>query len=443
MAHEFRFPDVGEGIKEGKIVKWLVKVGDTVNADDSIAEVETDKAVVELPAPESGTILKRNGKEGDTIHVGDSLVVIGKPGEDTNNIENPRQAGENEHVSTGVVGEVPKEEQPEVQIKQIERRPDSDETAVMATPAVRALAKDLGLDLSKIEATGLGGRITEQDVKEAPGQKQNTTSKVSKTEDTGSTPSPSSAPQQASKVKIKAKNDFFGYIEHVDYKGMRKAIGEHMEKAWTAPTVTHMEKIDVTELYKLREAEKKQIEKTMGIKLTYLAFIVKATAKALEKHPMLNAQLDKENEDIIIKKYYNIGIAVDTGNGLVVLVIKVVQDKSVIQIAKEIIELAEKGRHKKLDAMEMRGGTFTITNIGSIGGVYATPVLNSPETAILGVMRMLDEALVINNKVEIRKTMNFVLTFDHRITDGAEAARFMNTLKQNLEDRELLLLDLK
>lgn len=443
MAHKFTFPDVGEGIKEGKIVKWMVNEGDQVDSDQSIVEIETDKAVVEIPAPEPGYILKRYGEEGSTINVGDVLVIIGEKGESPEKAEKLPlpQEKQPEKDSTGVVGEVP-EHVAEVTIPKVEKVQQASQ--IMATPAVRALAKELGVDVMLVEATGLGGRITEQDVQDAVKKQVSQQTTPQEAAKPLVTQKPSQQPTaQKTATKIRPNHDFFGYIEYLPYKGMRKAIGEHMQKAWHSPMVTHMEKIDATELHKIREAEKGTIEKERGVKLTYLGFIIKACMLALKDHPYLNAVLDEENEEIIVKKYFNIGIAIDTGDGLVVPVIKAVQDKSIIQIAKEIIELAQKARDKKLDPMEMRGGTFTITNIGSIGGIYATPILNSPEVAILGVMRMSDEPMAINGRTKIRKTMNLVLTFDHRVVDGAEAARFMNTLKKHLEDRELLLLELK
>ena len=231
-----------------------------------------------------------------------------------------------------------------------------------------------------------------------------------------------------------------GYVDHVPLKGIRKAIARHMvESVKHIPHVTTMDEADVNELVKLREREKVKAQE-QGIKLTYLPFIMKACIAALTEFPLLNASLDEENEDIIAKKYYSIGFAVDVdGEGLVVPVIKYADRKSILDIAKELQELSEKARERKLDLNDMRGGSFSITNYGSIGGMFATPIINYPESAILGLGRIYDKPVVVEGRIEIRKILPLSLVFDHRIADGAYATRFLNTVIQQLQNPDKLL----
>jgi pyruvate dehydrogenase E2 component (dihydrolipoamide acetyltransferase) len=242
-------------------------------------------------------------------------------------------------------------------------------------------------------------------------------------------------------VHVSKKYDFFGYVDRIPLKGVRKVTAEHMTKsAYTAPHVTHMDEVDVTELAELREREKATAEKKQ-IHLTYLPFIVKALIAALKEHPLLNASLDDEHGEIIIKKYYNIGIAVDTPDGLIVPVVKNAQDKSIMEIAKEIEDLAQRAQTRKLDLMDMRGSSFTITNIGVIGGLHATPIINWPDVAILATGKIYDKVVYKDEKITVRKHLPFSIAFDHRVVDGAEVARFANALRQRLEDPGMLMME--
>ncbi len=418
MPIEFKFPDVGEGITEGEIVKWRVKEGDTINEHDTLVEIETDKAIVEIPSPASGTILKIYHKEGDTVKVGETLVSIGEKGEKPAPVVKP----------AGAVGyleeapeEVPQKKEPVV------TREVAESQLVLATPAVRRLARDLGIDLSKVRGTGADGRITEEDVRKFAQQ-----SGAKKIEE--------KLPQV--QARIEKKYDVFGYIERIPLKGVRKSIAKHMvESIFTAPHVTHMDEVDVTRLHNHREREKR-IAEAKGIKLTYMPFIIKACIAALKKHPSFNAAFDDEHEEIILKKYYNIGIAVDTENGLMVPVIKGADQKNIFSLAREIVELAERARSRELDLADFKGGTFTITNIGSLGGIFATPIINHPEVAILAVGRIVDRLVVDKEKkIHVRKILPLSLAFDHRVVDGADAAEFMNALKERLEDPDLLMME--
>ncbi len=416
MAKEFKFPDVGEGVQEGEIVKWHVKEGDEVKEHQTIADVETDKAIVEMPSPYSGKILKIHYKEGDTVKVGETLIVVGEEG------ESPEVKAEKVFKSAGVVGYL--EEAPEEEIKKEvkEAKPPSIEAGVLATPYVRKLAKELNVDIIKVKGTGPNGRITEGDVKQAAGQK------VEKPAE----------PKQVGIIGVR-KYDMWGYIDRVPLKGIRKVIAEHMTKsAFTAPHVTHFDEADVTKLKETRDEAKKDAE-MKGIKLTYLPYVVKAVFAALKQYPKFNATLDEENQVIIAKKYFNIGIAVDTEDGLMVPVIKRVDQKSLLDVAREAGELSEKARTRKIDLMDLRGGSFTVSNIGSIGGYYATPIINYPEVALLMVGKMFDKIVLEDDKMKVRKIMPLSLSFDHRVIDGADAARFVNVVKQYLESPELIL----
>ena len=416
MPKEFKFPDIGEGIEEGEIVKWHVKVGDKVEEHQVVGEVETDKAVAEIPSPYSGTVLKINFKEGETVKVGQVLFVIGDEGEKVLETKGPvfKAAG-----AVGYLEEAPEED--EIKPQTVISRPVSAEVQVIATPVIRKLAKDLGVDIMQVTGTGPDGRITEDDIK-----------KTSENKDVSE--------EKAPAMKITKKYDMWGYVDHIPLKGIRKSIAKHMvESVKHIPHVTTMDEVDVTKLVELREREK-VIAQEKGIKLTYLPFIMKACIAALKEFPLLNASLDEGNEDIIVKKYYNIGFAVDVdGEGLVVPVIKGADAKNIFDIAKEMQELAEKARQKKLDLFDMRGGSISITNYGSIGGLFATPIINYPESAIIGVGRIYEKPLAIQGKVEIRKVLPLSLVFDHRIADGAYATRFLNIIISQLQDPDQLL----
>lgn len=418
MLKEFKFPDIGEGIEEGEIVRWYIKEGDKVEEHQVVGEVETDKAVAEIPSPYSGTVLKINFKEGETVKVGQVLFVIGEVGE---KVETKPEVKAPKFTAAGAVGYLEEAPEEEVKPKPVITRHSTAEPQVLATPIVRKLAKDLGADITKIPGTGPEGRITEEDVRKAGETKETPEEKVPE-------------------IKKVRKYDMWGYIDHVPLKGLRKAIARHMvESVKHIPHVTAMDEVDVTKLVILREQEKVKAQQ-QGIKLTYLPFIIKACISGLKEFPLLNAILDEENEDIIIKKYYNIGFAVDVdGEGLVVPVIKYADRKSILDIARELQELSEKARTRKLDLNDMRGGSFSITNYGSVGGMFATPIINYPESAILGVGRIYEKPAVVEGKIEIRKILPLSLVFDHRVTDGAYAARFLNAIISNLQNPEKLL----
>jgi pyruvate dehydrogenase E2 component (dihydrolipoamide acetyltransferase) len=417
MAYEFKFPDIGEGLTEGEIVRWLVKEGDEVKEGQPLVEVETDKALAEIPSPRTGVILKILAKEKEIVKVGQVIVVFGEKGE-------ALAAPPPKPKSVGVVGELEEapEEAPSIVAKAEPVKTPLVSEHALATPAVRALAKELGVDINKVKGTGPEGRVLEKDVRQFAEGKEK----------------PAGPEKKIAKVK---KYDLYGYVDRIPLRGVRRSIAKAMVKSkYTAPHVTAMDEADVTALWKIREKEKKAAEKK-GIKLTILPFIVKAVIAGLSEHPYLNASLDDENEEIILKKYFNIGVATDTPEGLMVPVVKNAKDKSILQIADELTKLVEKARNRTIDLADLKGGTFTISNYGALGGIYATPIINYPEVAILGVGKIKDTPVVRNGKLVVRKILSLALSFDHRVVDGGEGARFLNTVIARLEDPDLILLE--
>lgn len=415
MAKEFKFPDIGEGITEGEIVKWLVKEGDTVAEDQTLAEVETDKAVVEVPSPYAGTVLKRHFQEKDIVKVGQTLITIGESGEslvETEAAPRPTEALE---------AEAPEAEKPAPAVVGQIKDTSQEIRDILATPKVRRLALQLGVDIKTVAGSGPQGRITEDDIQSAAA--------------TAKAPEPPSKPA----LKVKSKYDFYGNLNRIRLRGVRRATARKMaESVAHAAHVTHFDEADVTALDVLRKKMKSEAEKTGG-KLTYLPFVIRAVVEALKLHPMLNASLDMEEEEIIVKEYYNIGIAVDVPDGLIVPVIKFADQKTLFELASEIVALAETAKDRSLDLADLKGGTFTITNVGMLGGEYATPIINYPEVAILATLKIADRARVVEGEIKIVKTLPLCLSFDHRVIDGAEAARFTNDLIALLEAPEKLL----
>jgi len=426
MTYSFKFPDVGEGIHEGEIVKWLVKEGDKVKADEPLGEIETDKAIVEMPSPKSGKILKIHVTAGGIIHVGETMVTILEEGETEEDakigIKEKKSKAKEIPYTGSVVGFV--EEAKDVSpIYGAKAHAVSASISgggvgggagsIQATPAVRNLAKQLNVDMANVKGTGADGRITIEDVQKAAGA-------VKKEEHIG--------------IKVIKKYDFFGYIERIPLHGIKKAVAAKMaESIFTAAQLTNMHTADVTKLAELREKEKPDYEKD-GIKLTFMPYIVKAVASCLKEHPYLNASL--EGEDIVLKKYYNIGIAVDTEDGLFVPVVKGADAKDIKTIAKDIEKLANDARSRKVNLMDLKGGSFSVSNLGSVGVEFFTPIINYPESAILGIGRVMEKPVARNGKIEIRKALPLSLTYDHRIVDGAQAARFMKDLIEKLESCE-------
>ncbi len=410
MVFEFRLPDVGEGVAEGEVIKWLVKEGAEVKENQPLVEIMTDKVNVEIPSPKNGTILKLMAKEGQAVKVGQVLLVIGEKGEQTAApVPSPAAAPAIAHPSARPLSSHPPPAPTPVAPKQPQE--------ILATPATRKLARDLGVDLAPMQGSGPGGRITDDDVK--------------RHKESGGRPS-------AVAVTVAGPR---GPEERIQMRGIRRKVAEHMAKSKEITAqVTHVDEVDMTEVVHLREKAKAATEKR-GVKLTYLPFIIKALIPALKEYPYLNASLDDEKGEIVLKKYYNVGIATDTEQGLVVPVIKNADHKSITQLAEEITTLSDKARAGQLALDEVQGSTFTITNVGGIGGVFATPIINYPEAAILGVHKVTERPVARDLQIQVRHMTYLSLSFDHRVLDGAMAARFMNVIKQYLEDPKLLLLE--
>jgi len=525
---EFELPDVGEGVAEGEIVAWHVTEGDEVEEDQVLAEVETDKAVVDLPSPVAGTVRELHAKEGEVVPVGDVVITIDVAGEEPDEVEVEPETGneaETDETATDDTGETP-------------------DGRVFAPPNVRRLARELDVDLAAVDGSGPGGRVTEGDVRvtaEREHTDEETAEAVTESAETGdgaqtegetASASPGRDGQQApavesadrdrtlaapatrklareegidiDEVPTEKTRDGEAFVEPEDvhaygeatataaaadtepaeatagtgpageaatadtaaeageapdvttepYRGVRRTIGQQMERsAYTAPHVCHHDTAVVDDLVRTR-ADLKPRAAEQDVRLTYVPFVMKAIVAGLREYPVLNTELDEENEQILYKHYYNIGLAVATDAGLMVPVVEDVDEKGILELAAEANTLAERARNRDITHEEMQGGTFTITNFGAIGGEYATPIINYPETAILGLGAIEQRPVVAETEasatsddpastgeVVARHTLPLSLSIDHRVIDGAEAAGFVNTVIEHLENPTLLLLE--
>lgn len=426
MKFEFRFPDIGEGIAEGTLIKWLVNEGESINEGDSVAEVETDKVTTEIPSPRTGKVSELKFEEGDIIEVEDVFIVIDTSDGSNEHEENLVEKVEEEETA-GVVGEVvaSSEEIPastegiEISSSQATKK------KVLATPVARKLAKDLKVDIGTVEGTGPNGRVMKEDIRKA---KDN----ISNVEDTKV-----ESIEKTSKAYVSENEE---NVERIPLSRIRKTIAEKMsESRFTIPHTTAMDEVDITKLDEFRK-KYKNIFKDENIKLTYLPFIIKATIAVLKELPEFNSEFDEENQELVLKHYYNIGIATDTDRGLMVPVLRDAHKKSIVEIAREIEDLSTRAKENKIELSELKGGSFSLTNYGSIGGIFGIPIINYPESAILGVGRMSKKPIVVDDEIVIGKILPLSLSYDHRIIDGASGARFLNKLKELLMDPELLLL---
>jgi pyruvate dehydrogenase E2 component (dihydrolipoamide acetyltransferase) len=423
---EFRLPDLGEGIHEGEIIKWHVQVGDVVKADDPLVDVETDKAAVTIPSPVGGRIVRLGGNVGDTVTVGAVIAVI------------------DETVA----------EQQEAPEAAPPKRPPAEETApagpaerpVPAAPATRRLARELGVDLRLVTPTGPGGRITPEDVrrvaegKQAPAPPPQPPAEAERAETEAAARVATAIPY----LDLAPLPDFaqWGPVDRQPLRSIRRKVAYKMVTSKIlVPHVAHMDEADVTLLEEFRHRENERRRGQPGARLTLLAFVIKAVTAGLRATPAFNASLDPFKGEIIYKKYYNVGIAVDTGRGLVVPVIGDTDRKSIVAISSAIEDLARRAREGTIEVSELQGGTFTITNVGPIGGTALIPAVNYPEVAILGMGRVQEKPVVRDRQIVIRKMLPLTLSFDHRVADGADAARFVSEMVRELSDPNLLLLE--
>lgn len=407
MTRPFALPDLGEGLTEAEIVKVLVREGDVIAEDAPLLEVETDKAQVEIPSPMAGRVDKVHVQPGQTVRVGQVLVTF---------------ADESVAATAGVA------------VAAVEGRGDG---PVPATPATRRLARELGIDLRAITPSGRGGRVTDDDVRAAAG---------------GGAAPPAAMPATAPTAKPLTpvaveppplpRFEQWGPIERQPLSHLRRTIAERMALSATlVPHVTHFDRADITDLDALirRHAD---AARGHGVTLTLTSFLLKACALALREHPTFNGSLDPAAGELILKRYFHLGVAVATERGLIVPVLRDVDKKPLVELARELQALAQRVREGKASLDDLRGGTFTVTNIGALGGTGAIPIINYPEVAILGVARGREEPVAREGKVVVRLLLPLSLTFDHRVADGADGARFATAIVRRLEQPDQLLLEL-
>lgn len=427
MSFVFRLPDIGEGIHEGEIVKWFVKVGDQVKEDDILAEVQNDKAVVEIPSPVEGTVEEILVDEGTVAVVGDALIRFDAPGYEDLKLKGDEhhEANEEAKVETNVVST------PVVVEIDANKR-------IIAMPSVRKFAREQSVDIRQVAGSGKNGRVLKADIEQfLVGGAPVVETQTSVMESAQSVEETVSAP--VTPIPVILEGEFPETREKMS--GIRKAIAKAMvHSKHTAPHVTLMDEVDVTALVAHRK-KFKDIAAEKGVKLTYLPYVVKALVSTLREFPEFNRSLDDATNEIIQKHYYNIGIAADTEKGLLVPVIKHADRQSVFAISNEINELAVKARDGKLLPHEMKGASMSITNIGSAGGQWFTPVINHPEVAILGIGRISEKPVIKNGEIVAAPVLALSLSFDHRIIDGATAQHALNHLKRLLSEPELLLME--
>ncbi|MBD3276518.1 MAG: branched-chain alpha-keto acid dehydrogenase subunit E2 [Candidatus Marinimicrobia bacterium] len=467
MAKEFKLPELGENVEAGDIVDILVGEGDSVNEDQTLLEIETDKAVIEVPAPFEGKIEKVHVSKGDSVDVG-QLIFTYEPGaageaaEETEaepEAEKAEQAEKEEEAETTPAAEektaeeetaeeeTEKQPEPEEKVSEAKKTgkkpgmpgPDQDKRQIIesakgrklvpAAPSVRRFAREIGIDIHEVPGSGDNGRISIDDVKQYSKQLNQQGGRAAAA---GGTALPTPELPDFSK---------WGEIEREPMSNVRKKTAEHMTNSWTpVPHVTNHDKADITDLEELRKKWGKKAEKAGG-KLTYTAILLKIAAAALKKFPQFNTSIDMQKQEVIYKKYINIGIAVDTDRGLLVPVIRDVDQKNIIDLSVELSEIAEKARNKKISPDDLNGGNFSISNLGGIGGHAFTPIVNQPEVAILGVSRGSMEPVYIDGEFQPRLKLPLSLSYDHRMIDGADAARFLRWVCEALEEPLLMAME--
>ncbi|WP_347550557.1 dihydrolipoamide acetyltransferase family protein [Pseudalkalibacillus hwajinpoensis] len=438
MAFQFKMPDIGEGIHEGEIVKWFVKSGDEVKEDDILVEVQNDKAVVEIPSPVDGTVKEVHAEEGATVIVGDVVITFDAEGyEDAEEEPEAEQPQAEEEAPKAEAKSEAKEDS--AGSKPLPEEEETDPTKrVIAMPAVRKYARENGVSISKVSGSGKNGRVLKEDIDNhvngggeetaspATEEKSESAEAAKETKEAAQQPSAAASAQPETREKM---------------KGMRKAIAKAMVNSkHTAPHVTHMDEVVVTDLVAHRK-KFKQYAADKDVKLTYLPYVVKALVSALREFPMLNASIDDSTEEIVHKHYYNIGIAANTDAGLVVPVVKEADRKPLLNVSSEINELAKKARDGKLSGDDMKGSTCTISNLGSAGGQWFTPIINNPDAAILGIGRIEEKPVVIDGEIVAAPVLALSISYDHRLIDGVTAQLALNHIKRLLNDPQLLMME--
>lgn len=420
MAREFKLPDLGEGLTEAEIVKVLVAEGDEVQEDQAVLLVETEKAQVELPSPFGGRVMKVHVRPGERVKVGSVLFSFDAPGAP---------------AATQARAAAPPPARP------VATPPPPAGAPPAATPATRRLARELGVDLTTVKGSGPGGRITDDDVRAAAGGKPDASVSEPPVGGAGGDESPPPARTVPRELPALPRFEQWGPVEREPLRGVRRRSAEHLALAWSViPHVTQHDEADITALEALRRRHQPRV-KEWGGELTLTVLLVKAATVVLQAHPRFNASLDHQSGELVLKRYYHIGVAVDTEHGLVVPVLRDVDKKRVRDLAVELPKLAARTREGKAALEDLRGGTFTVTNTGALGGTGATPIINYPEVAILGVGRAREMPVVRNGQVVVRLILPLSLAFDHRVIDGMAAARFGADLVRLLQDPERLFLE--
>jgi len=427
LAFTFKLPDIGEGIHEGEIVKWFIQKGDHIEEDDPLCEVQNDKSVVEIPSPVDGEVLEIEVAEGEVAVVGDPLVRIDAEGYDDEDEEESSESEEGEQQEDEQQTKQETDDKEEKSAAKSSDKPIGQKAIAM--PSVRKYARENDVAIDEVTGSGKNGRVLKEDVDAYLSGDQ----KAPKTAEETTTASSDEQP---------AVTTGEAYPETREkMSGIRKAIASAMVNSKTkAPHVTLLDEVDVTDLVAHRKRFK-EVALEQDIKLTFLPYVVKALISASKKYPILNAAVDDETDEIIHKHYYNIGIAADTDRGLLVPVVKDADRKSLFEISSDINELGEKARSGKLTADEMKGASNTITNIGSAGGQWFTPVLNYPEAVILGIGRIQEKPIARNGEVVVAPVLAVSLSFDHRIVDGATGQQALNQIKRLLNDPQLIMME--
>jgi pyruvate dehydrogenase E2 component (dihydrolipoamide acetyltransferase) len=424
MALEFKLPDIGEGVVEGEIVRWLVNEGDTLREDQPMVEVMTDKATVEIPSPRAGRVARLLVPAGKLCAVGQAMLVIEEAGAPPK--AHATQQAPAVHQTAG-----PANAPAQAQAQAPAVAPAG---KVLATPATRQLARQLGVEIGRIAGTGKGGRVTREDVQAAA-------------QGTRPAAAPPAAPQATLAPQPAALGPAAAHVplagdERLPFRGVRRKIADNMSRSkLTAAHFTYVEECDVTELSAVRARARKRAEER-GLKLSFLPFIVKAVVSGLKKYPIVNATLDAAAEEIVLRKRYHIGVAAATEQGLVVPVLRDADQLSLFQMAAQLEQLSERARTGKASRDELTGSTFTISSLGTLGGVLATPIINFPEVAVMGVHKMKEAPVVRDGQIVIRTMMNLSISLDHRIVDGYEGALFLQHVISLLEDPTLLFMEM-